>query len=372
MKGKIGFDARMKRYYISWYNAQDQKTYKVWFYKGLPMDTQDLAERLLAVMRSDYERGVFRLDKFIHQKSEVVPFLIDWLETKIKQKAPATYYGWKSTIKNHLQPFFDGQAIGLHEIDYGILLKLKNGLELSDRSKKEVLGVLKRALVYAKKLNRIDAVPEFPNKEDYELDQREVVWLPEERQMNIINHIPQEHQPLFAWLKYHMRRPGEARALHKADYVNGVFYIRRTFSAHILHDKTKVKRVIEVPCAEAFKPYIEWMRQQEWWIASPFFFVNPRAQHNQHYIQPVVSRIWNNACEAVGEDIPLYAGTKHSSVSQLINEYGMNKYHVQIALDCDPRTIAHYSKVEVATRKSILDKVDFRTKSHDVLEAKAV
>ncbi len=51
----------------------------------------------------------------------------------------------------------------------------------------------------------------------------------------------QEHQSIFHWLKYHLRRPCEAIALHKIDYDQGndVFIIRRSISNKILVKRTK-------------------------------------------------------------------------------------------------------------------------------------
>ena len=82
----------------------------------------------------------------------------------------------------------------------------------------------------------------------------------------------------------------------------------------------------------------------------------------KHYTAENLRRIWNRACVKVGEHIKFYSGTKHSSASQLINEYGMNKFDLQLAMDCSSNTVNSYANVEVSARKAILDKA-FRNKT---------
>ena len=72
-----------------------------------------------------------------------------------------------------------------------------------------------------------------------------IKWLPEEQQIKVINAIPEEHQPIFWWLKYHLRRPSEAAALHRCDYdkEQDAFIIRRTFSNNQLVQHTKTHKI---------------------------------------------------------------------------------------------------------------------------------
>ncbi|MGZ6276753.1 MAG: hypothetical protein ACXWMI_11695, partial [Syntrophales bacterium] len=111
-----------------------------------------MAERLLSLMRADYENGTFRIEKWTNQTpSDIVPYLTEWLAEDGKSLSPATKKDYENSIKNHLAP-----------------------------------------------------------------------WI-------------------FWWLKYHLRRPSEAMALHKIDYdkEQDAFLIRRTFSAKQLIEQTK-------------------------------------------------------------------------------------------------------------------------------------
>ena len=103
-----------------------------------------------------------------------------------------------------------------------------------------------------------------------------IEWLPEDRQIKVIEAIPAEHQPIFWWLKHHFRRPSEAMALHKEDYdkERDVFTIRRAFSSKELVQHTKTHRQHVIPCHPDFKPIVEKMPV----TFGPYFFVNPSGQ----------------------------------------------------------------------------------------------
>ena len=65
MKGKISHRKDRDRYYITWYDKNRKKSVKIYNYLGLPLSSRDLAERLLAVLRSEEERGVLDLEKYL-------------------------------------------------------------------------------------------------------------------------------------------------------------------------------------------------------------------------------------------------------------------------------------------------------------------
>ncbi len=99
-------------------------------------------------------------------------------------------------------------------------------------------------------------------------------------------------------------------------------------------------------------------KQQSLSIVSPYFFVNPNGERpGQPYTGKALSKIWKEACKKVGESIALYPGVKHSSCSQLVNEYGYSIDEVQIATDHARReSVKRYAKVEVSARKALLEK----------------
>jgi hypothetical protein len=104
-------------------------------------------------------------------------------------------------------------------------------------------------------------MPIFPEEKKYNIIDPIIKWLLEERQIKVIQAIPIEHQPIFWWLKYHLRRPSEAMALHRIDYdkQQDAFLIRRTFSNKILVEYTKTKKQHLIPCHSEFKKIMQTM-----------------------------------------------------------------------------------------------------------------
>jgi integrase len=179
--------------------------------------------------------------------------------------------------------------------------------------------------------------------------------LPEDRQIKIIEAIPIEHQPIFWWLKYHLRRPSEAMALHR-DYLKeeGAFHIRRTFSAKQLIEQTKTKWQHLIPCHSDFKKIMLKMPVR---IDSPYFFVNPNGKlAEKHYQHDYLVDLWHRACQKVGEDIPMYSGFNHSSYSQYINEKGYSLDQVQMITDHACRgSVKRYAAVQLEAKRRLLE-----------------
>lgn len=155
-------------------------------------------------------------------------------------------------------------------------------------------------------------------------------------------------------------------ALHKEDFKDGIFEVKRGFSNRIPVDRTKTGEIHVVPMVTEFEPYlaIEEEKRKRYGIISPYFFVHPHGKkEGYHYTHTTLSMLWKAACAKVGESIDLYSGLKHSTASQLINEYGYNIHDVQMAGDwARLESVKKYAKVEVSARKAILEKkvVDFK------------
>jgi len=325
---------------VAWY--EKKKLYTISRYKGFlcrdgeiaGMKGKDMAERLLSLMRADNENGTFRIEKWIRETpSDIIPYLKSWIDEDGKSLSPATRKDYENSIKNHLIPWFEKNPYQLHEIQYDVLCRLLNDIERTGKGKKNVLYCLRRCLVHAYKSNRIPAMPLFPEESKYGIVDPVIRWLPEERQIKVIQAISEEHQPIFWWLKYHLRRPSEAMALHRADYLRDqdAFLIRRTFSVKELVDYTKTKKQHLIPCHSEFKKIMQRMPIR---IDSPYFFVNPHGKvKDKHYTHCTMRVIWMNACEKVGEDIGMYSGLKHSSCSQYVNEKHYSLDQVQMMTD---------------------------------------
>ncbi len=365
-KGSIWYDKKSKCYVVCWYHAPLKRTIKIRNYMGdkrilfrKGKQGRELAERMLSQMRGDDERGVFRLEKYTLRASDVVPYLETWVEAVKGTLAPATYKDYKGSVRNWLKPFFEARNVQLHEIQYDTIMELMAFINRTGKGKLNVVSCLHACLDYAWRSNRLAHMPRFPKKRDYQIIQKPIIWVPEARQSKILDAIPIEDQPIFRFITLHLRRPGEAMALRKEDYVDGVFTIRHGISNYQEIDRPKDKKHHEVPIVSDFEPWlaVEREKQKSRGIISPYLFASLRGRlKGQRYTEATMERIWAAACEKVGESIDMYRGTKTSRASSLLNEYGLSESELQMAGDwATLESVKKYAKTEVATRKNLLE-----------------
>ena len=365
MKGSIQQHSKYKYYYVAW--SEKGKVHTVSRYKGFlcrdgeiaGMTGRQMAERLLLLMRADVENGTFRIEKWKGEApSDIIPYLWKWLEEDGKSLSPATYKDYENSIKNHLTPWFQKNPYQLHELQYDVLCRLLNAINRTGKGKKNVMYCLRRCLLHAFKSNRIPTMPIFPEARKYNIIEPVIQWLPEDRQIKIILAIPEEHQPIFWWLKYHLRRPSEAMALHRIDYdkEQNAFVIRRTFSSKQLVQHTKTKKIHIIPCHREFKKIMDKMPVR---IDSPYFFVNPKGKLKDeyyHYQHDYLVDLWHKACGRVGEAIDMYSGLKHSSCSQYINEKHYSIDQVQMLTDHARReSVTKYASVMLEEKRRLME-----------------
>lgn len=365
MAGTVYFKADRLQWGVAW--TWQGKRYQISRYKGRllaqthPNKRKDQgyidACRLLAQMQGDVENGVFRIEKYTGNNfTDVIPYFEKWLERKEKKK-PATIKSYRSYFKNWIKPFYESNPVQLHEIQLDTLDSMLDFVNLTPKGKYDVMMCFHGFMDYCWRSNRIPAVPPFPQKSDYALKQRAIKWIPEYRQMAIINAIPEVDRAIFLFLKYHLRRPAEACALHKMDYdrFNDSFIVRRSISNGVLVDSTKTGAEHIIPCHSAMIDTIK--RLVDTNTESPYMFVNRRARRDgKRYTNKALNTIWKAACERVGESIDLYSGVKHSSISQMLNEKGMSVSDVQLVSDhARIESLKPYTSATLARKRELME-----------------
>jgi integrase len=360
MSGTIYFRKDRGLFVVSWYDKATKKKHSIYRYNGEFMYHQKVADKCLATIQSDYEKylrgeGPFKIEKYTGKGwTDVIEYFQEWLEIK-KNKKPATYKGYLSFFNNWFKPFFESHPVMLHEIKLDTLYLLLDFIKLSPKGKYNVMNCFHAFMVFAWRSERVPEVPPFPEKSEYGLVQPIIRWLPEDRQMKIINAIPEEDRPIFLWLKYHLRRPSEACALKKEDYdpFNDVFIIRRTLSARKMVESTKTNTIHVIPCHSEFTEVAKRQLKQ----AGDFFFQNPRGKKNGgRYTIESLNFLWKKACKAAGEDIDLYSGLKHSSCCQYLNDKGLSFSELQIITDhANMDSVKRYGKIEIDRKRQLLE-----------------
>lgn len=77
----------------------------------------------------------------------------------------------------------------------------------------------------------------------------------------------------------------------------------------------------------------------------------------KNYQPQALNRIWTKACKKANEEIPLYAGTKHSSCSQYINERGLSESELQVITDhARIESVRNYARTEIKRKKELMMK----------------
>lgn len=362
MKGSIYFRKDRNLWVVQWWHKEHSKKYTIYRYNGEYMYHRKIAEKCLAMIQADYEsyiKGVapFRIEKYTGKGwTDILEYFQEWMHDVIEPKRkPATIKGYWSYYRNWIEPFFQQNPIMLHEIQLDTLNKFMNYIALKPKGRYNVMNCVHSFMDYAWRSRRIPEMPPFPKKEDYNLVDPIIKWLPEERQMKIINSIPEVDRPIFLWLKYHLRRPSEACVLKWRDYdeINKVFVIRRSLSNRQVVESTKTRAIHIIPCHSKCIQVLKQIKRTD----SPYIFINHRSRkENGRYTNEALNIIWKKACAKAGENIDLYSGLKHSSCSQYLNERGLSFSELQILTDhANPESVKRYGKVEIERKRQLME-----------------
>jgi len=342
------------------------RQHKITRYNGEPIWHPKIADKLIAALQrreEEHKAGlcVFRIEEFTGKGwTDVNEYFEEWMRDVVEPKRkPATIKGYWSYYRNWIRPFFEAHPVRLHEIQLDTLTKFLNYIRLTGKGKMNVMMALHSMMDYAWRSKRIPELPPFPRREDFNIVEPTIKWLPEERQMSIISAIPEIHRPVFLWLKYHLRRPAEACALKWEDYdaINDAFIIRRSVSARRVVESTKTGAVHVC------------RRHPDFDLGRPgpleeYIFRNPKARKSGgRYTNESLNNHWRKACRKVGENIDLYSGLKHSSCSQYINEHGLSIYDIQAITDHKRLdSVRRYAKTELSRQADIFRRTQAKPK----------
>ena len=357
-KGRVYFLKSRRRWYVSWYHSG--KEYKVYLnLDGSKLATKAEAESLLNVMRLEDQTSTFNINKYTKSFTDTASYLQRWHRNHKHLWKPSTAKTYAGHIRNYLLPFFESNPCNLNDIKRDTLYELLVFCgDKAGSTKAAIFNCLHSCLDDAWQSERIQAIPRFPKRKDFRIIEPEFKWLSEADQIKVLNCIPVEHQPIFWFLKFHMRRPAEARALHKQDYDRdkGLFTICRTISGRELVNQTKTGEVHVIPCHSEFKTMLENVKPNG--ILSPFMFTCKSShQLSKRYTDAIMNRIWRNAMEEAGLPyLSKYPGTKHSSCTQYLNEKNISLTDLMaITGHKQLQTVARYAKTETSRVRELME-----------------
>ena len=153
--------------------------------------------------------------------------------------------------------------------------------------------------------------------------------------------------------------------LMKQDYdpMKKAFQVQRGISGGEEVVYTKDKKIHEVPLVSEFVKILEGMVTV--YPFSSFVFTCKESKHpHKRYTKDIISRLWNDACKAVGVKINLYSGTKHSTVTKMMKQYSPEQ--VKIATGhASIQSVYRYGKVEIEDKRALLEGKVFDLKTRE-------
>ncbi|MFH0926812.1 MAG: tyrosine-type recombinase/integrase [bacterium] len=365
-----------KRYYIDlpWTKEviRDGKRVKIkqWRYytspEGYVFTSYDLAQKVLILINSDIEKereskGRFKFDteRYIFGNgTKPLKFenhIMKWLEnkkTEVEQgkRAPSYLASLKRIIKKYILPYFKDIELGdirnSHIEDFALSLPK----HLKPKSQKNIIDVLRGYLNNA--VRRGDFKPDdslfFP---EYDCQPYDWHWAEFDVQERLYQNIPDEHKPIFFFLKETGRRPGEARALWREDidFEHNSITIKRNFSEGIYREITKHKNVDKIFVDDELLGVLKRIP-----IINGFIFLNPNT--NRPYTQWTLDDLYRQALEKAGvKNLKLYEWGRHSYASQSANS-GVPVELIGSQLGHkDKKTTMKYAHIDLKGKKIVTD-----------------
>lgn len=415
MKGFIQYQPDRCRWMVVWWDTNTSKKYFITRYmgelmpctafvatKGIPaMDEKGRlipdktkcqgyarAEKLLMLMRhrqnqADKGECKFNIEEFTNSSTfAVVDAYEVWLkEVILNNRKPATIKGYQSYLKIWIKPWFKLHPVPLHEVDLATLmsflkhikteLKQKNEAGNVGKSAVNIMSALHSAMEYAYRNGKLKKIPPFPKSEDYELQKPEIEWLSKEDLEKVFEKIPAEHRPIFDWIRFHFRRPGEACALHKTDYdvFRQAFSVKRAVSARKVVDSVKTNwknpTIHYVPCKRNFVSTAEMLIKAN--SDSPYMFVNPRARKDQgRYTLESLRNVWYKACDDAGvERIWTYKGLKHTACTLFMEDGGTEIELQKLTGHKNMSSLTKYTDITLERIRKVQEDADRRAEEMD-------
>lgn len=267
----------------------------------------DKAARFLNGLRFKTDESTF--DERDYRRDNPLGFT-NMSEKFLEYAKPKTAHNMKPHIQRAQDYFQDRNVKDLKCGDFEDFLK---GLELSDKTKNNIVGTLKVFYRWMKRRQDIFEVPEFP-KVDYVLGYRKTV--DKDTQRAIIDEVkriaPVKVYLGIKWLAtYFSVRPAEMMSLKEGDIdvADGYLYFPHP----------KERRFKSVPL---ISDDVELLKTFTFLFPSSTFFRHDGGLQgtakDQAYGEKYFYKWWKIACSNLGiEGVDLYGGTRHSTVRAL-------------------------------------------------------
>jgi len=322
--------------------------------RGIAFSSYEQADRILTKIRAEIDAGTFDVTRYISQKLKPLKFSNwskAWLEKKeIEAKKGLRAPSYLKAVRVYVRKFqtyfadTDIRDIGTKRIHEFYL-----SLSGKPHYIKNIIAALEKLLHDALDWEDIGQMPKFPKIDVPEPDIRTIDL---DLQDKIIQAIPDPMDRAFIlFTAREMVRPSETRALQweDIDLKHDRVTIRRHFSLNEIRPTTKAKRIKILPLDGEVKQTLQSLPRH---LTSPFTFWK---RNGRPFSESWARKLWKRTSSALGVNISLYQGTRHSSATEAADRVGIDA--VQEFLHHTSRAMTkRYAKVNVRGLEKVLRK----------------
>ncbi|MBX6423813.1 site-specific integrase [Thermosulfurimonas sp. F29] len=326
--------------------------------QGNPLTDFRQAQRVLQLIAHELETGEFDPTRWVKKEAEKFLFknlAQEYLEERKKAMTPAGFASKESWFRKWLIPTLgeldvrDLKAYHLNDLKKAML-----DAGLSKSSVKKAFVELRAFLNWLKRLERIERLPYFPDR-DIRPEEPPIRWLSPEQQALILSYIPPEHRNIIEFGFLTGLRIGELRALmwDAVDLREGYILVFRTFSNDRLLETPKEKAAKVIPLVGRIREIIQEQARQK---RSMFVFSYRDPHYKERWTAYPYKRlldIFKQAAKKAGINISLYAAIRHSFAMQRLKG-GYSYEEVGAALGHkSPQTTRRYARLRAEMVESI-------------------
>lgn len=269
-----------------------------------------------------------------------------WFDRALPSLAPSTGIAWKGILKLYIVPWFGKSDI--RKITNGDIADFLAGIKVGTYRKQNIITVLKR--IYNNALERQDILtkPVFPT---VKIEKSKHIWINRDDQAKVLSFLKEHYRSIVEFLMLTGMRPGEARALKKdcVFFQERVIIVKRTWSHTILRETTKDGDWRVIPMSRRVEEILRSETKKN--IFTDFVFVNTFGKPYSNHL----STIWKEACQKAEVKITLYRGTKHSFLTQKLNQGHSLDELAAIAGHSSTYMTQVYAKMQVDSLRTVME-----------------
>jgi integrase len=324
--------------------------------EGYPLDSEKRAERLLAHIRYEIDHGLFEPKNYVKRELKALTwpnYLDAWIERQEARREAGEisreYVRMiKSLARNHIRAMFGSRSI--RDLNKGVIDDAFVGLppHLSTKTKYNIRGIISKVLRDAFDRQDIARIPKISR---ITVADPRTTYIEADLQERVLAEVRQPvMRAFFRFCMMHGCRPGEARALMWPDINGGYVTIAAAMDQNHYRPTTKEKDVRVLPMhADCLKEIEALPRALNGYV----FTLRGRPLRKEY-----VNAQWRQAATRAGVNINCYQGTRHSLISQLLNDGYSEALVRQIAGHRCESTIQRYRHIKAESLRPLIERRD--------------